>query len=188
MVSWVASSNGVGKKWRTKDEAHTPSGLPATAFAHSRCYLPSSFAQHFLPAPCAGLWRASYRSASCSRAIGRLKADRVVFRLRRLCHDQTSMTRQKKHQHSDDESSRLMPYPPPGAWSASKRPKENDWEIGIFGDLTDKQTELFQQLMEVPRNSHGTIFFDSGGGSIYCGLALATIIKLRGLRAIGVVA
>ena len=98
------------------------------------------------------------------------------------------MTRQKKHEHSHEESSRLMPYPLPGAWSASKRPKENDWEIGIFGDLTDKQNDLFQQLMEVPRNSRGTIFFDSGGGSIYCGLALASIIKLRGLRAIGVVA
>ncbi len=70
----------------------------------------------------------------------------------------------------------------------SKRPKETEWEIGIFGDLTDKQVELFQQLMEVPRNSRGTIFFDSGGGSIYCGLALASVIKLRGLRAVGVVA
>ncbi|HLQ45417.1 MAG TPA: ATP-dependent Clp protease proteolytic subunit [Planctomycetaceae bacterium] len=98
------------------------------------------------------------------------------------------MTRQKKQQHAADESLCGMPYPPPGAWSASKRPKQTDWEIGIFGDLTDKQTELFQQLMDVPRNSHGTIFFDSGGGSIYCGLALATVIKLRGLRAIGVVA
>ena len=69
-----------------------------------------------------------------------------------------------------------------------KPPKDGDWEIGIFGDLTDKQTDLCQQLLEVPRGSRGTIFFDSGGGSIYCGLALATVIKLRGLRAVGVVA
>lgn len=98
------------------------------------------------------------------------------------------MTRKRKSQTTDSEDSRLKPYPLPGAWSASKAPPESGWEIGIFGDLTDKQTELFQQLMEVPRNSRGTIFFDSAGGSIYCGLALATLIKLRGLRAIGVVA
>lgn len=81
-----------------------------------------------------------------------------------------------------------MPYPPPGAWKLSPHAQDSEWEIGIFGDLTDKQTELFQQLLEVPRGSHGTIFFDSGGGSIYCGLALASMIKLRGLRAVGVVA
>jgi ATP-dependent protease ClpP protease subunit len=95
----------------------------------------------------------------------------------------------KKSSDSGSETSRLRihPYPPPGGWPASAT-KDAPWEIGIFGDLTDKQSELFQQVLEVPPNSRGTIFFDSGGGSIYCGLALATLIKLRGLRAIGVVA
>jgi len=100
------------------------------------------------------------------------------------------MIRKKNRQSSqtaESEPSRLSPYPPPGAW-ASPSAKGPDWEVGIFGDLTDKQAELFQQLLEVPRNSRGTIYFDSGGGSIYCGLALATLIKLRGLRAVGVVA
>lgn len=101
------------------------------------------------------------------------------------------MIRKKNRQPShaaESEPSRLLPYPPPGAWALSSAAKESDWEIGIFGDLTDKQTELFERLLEVPRNSRGTIFFDSGGGSIYCGLALATVIKLRGLRTVGVVA
>ncbi|TXT17904.1 MAG: hypothetical protein FD138_4516 [Planctomycetota bacterium] len=98
------------------------------------------------------------------------------------------MTRKKLPQNPEREPSRLHPYPPPGAWKTKPGESDNDWEVGIFGDLTDKQTELFQQLLEVPRNSRGTIFFDSGGGSIYCGLALATLIKLRGLRAVGVVA
>ena len=98
------------------------------------------------------------------------------------------MTRKNSRKASEAEPSRLTPYPPPGAWSLSAAAKDSEWEVGIFGDLTDKQTELFQQLMDVPRNSRGTIFFDSGGGSIYCGLALATLIKLRGLRPIGVVA
>lgn len=98
------------------------------------------------------------------------------------------MTRKNSQKKSESEPSKLLPYPVPGTWPRSVSPKPSDWEVGIFGDLTDKQTELFQQLLEVPRNSRGTIFFDSGGGSIYCGLALATVIKLRGLRPIGVVA
>jgi len=63
-----------------------------------------------------------------------------------------------------------------------------DWEIAINGDLTDKQSELVTSLVEVPRRSRGTIWFDSGGGSIYVGLALCSIIRLRGLRVTGVVA
>ncbi len=98
------------------------------------------------------------------------------------------MIRKKPRDNPEHEPSRLHPYPPPGAWKSKPAESDNDWEAGIFGDLTDKQTELFQQLLEVPRNSRGTIFFDSGGGSIYSGLALATLIKLRGLRAVGVVA
>lgn len=98
------------------------------------------------------------------------------------------MTRKKKSPPPEPESSRFQPYPRPGAWSALKQPKEPAWEIGIFGDLTDKQTELFQAVLDAPRNSRGLIFFDSGGGSIYCGLALATLLKLRGLRAVGIVA
>jgi ATP-dependent Clp protease, protease subunit len=63
-----------------------------------------------------------------------------------------------------------------------------DWEIAINGDLTDKQSELVTSLVEMPRRSRGTIWFDSGGGSVYVGLALCSIIRLRGLRVTGVVA
>ena len=62
------------------------------------------------------------------------------------------------------------------------------WEMAIFGDLTDKQPELINRLVEVPPRSRGTIYFDSAGGSVYTGLALASIIRLRGLKADGVVA
>lgn len=64
----------------------------------------------------------------------------------------------------------------------------DDWEIAICGDLTDKQGDLIQALVSVPRSSRGTIFFDSCGGSAYVGLSLASLIRLRGLEAVGVVA
>ncbi|MBL6705255.1 MAG: ATP-dependent Clp protease proteolytic subunit [Planctomycetaceae bacterium] len=67
-------------------------------------------------------------------------------------------------------------------------PQGQDWEIAINGDLTDKQHELIAALVEVPRRSRGTVWFDSGGGSVYVGLALCSIIRLRGLRVTGVVA
>lgn len=64
----------------------------------------------------------------------------------------------------------------------------HDWELVINGDLTDKQHELISALVDVPRGSHGTLWFDSGGGSVYVGLALCSVIRLRGLRVTGVVA
>lgn len=63
-----------------------------------------------------------------------------------------------------------------------------DWELAINGDLTEKQHELISSLVDVPRRSRGTIWFDSGGGSVYVGLALCSIIRLRGLRVTGVIA
>lgn len=87
------------------------------------------------------------------------------------------------------EKRSIKSYPSPATTRPRCRPDSGgDWEIGIFGDITEKQAELFSQLLEVPRNSRGTIFFDSGGGSAYVGLALTSLIRLRGLDAIGVVA
>lgn len=82
---------------------------------------------------------------------------------------------------------RLMPAPSPLYVPPVGRP-ESLWEIPICGDLSDKQPEQIGRLVEVPRGSRGVIYFDSGGGSVYVGLSLATIIRLRGLNVIGVVA
>lgn len=77
---------------------------------------------------------------------------------------------------------------PPLPWGGAPLPPMDGWEIIISGELTDKQSELHQQLLELPRNSRGTIYFDSCGGSAFTGLSLATLIRLRGLKATGVVA
>jgi ATP-dependent Clp protease protease subunit len=84
------------------------------------------------------------------------------------------------------EQRRVRAYPPV-AFGA--RPfRDFRWELAIYGDLTEKQSELVGRLVEVPRKSHGTIFFDSSGGNVHTGLALASLIRLRGLRVDGVVA
>ena len=83
----------------------------------------------------------------------------------------------------------VKPYPPvPSPPRASAAQAGRDWELAIHGDLTDKQSDLVSRLLEVPRRSRGIIFFDSCGGSAYVGLALATLIRLRGLQADAVVA
>lgn len=85
----------------------------------------------------------------------------------------------------------IRPYPPV-ACAPESSARRNDhggpWEIAIYGDLSDKQQDLIGRLLELPRNSAGTIFFDSCGGSAYVGLALASLIRLRGLQATAVVA
>lgn len=81
----------------------------------------------------------------------------------------------------------LRAYPAP-AWAGSPFAGATDgWEMVIAGELADKPGDLHERLLEVPPNSHGTIFFDSCGGSAYIGLALASLIRLRGLRAVAVV-
>ena len=61
------------------------------------------------------------------------------------------------------------------------------WEISICGDLTERQADLLERLTDVPRGSKGVVYFDSCGGSVYTGLAIGTLIRLRGLRVTAVV-
>jgi ATP-dependent protease ClpP protease subunit len=60
-------------------------------------------------------------------------------------------------------------------------------EIALVGDLTDKEGELTDRLLDVPPGGECTLYFDSPGGSPYCAMSLMTLIRLRGLRATGVV-
>tara|TARA_R100001132_G_C3274907_1_gene97385 strand:- start:5241 stop:5750 length:510 start_codon:yes stop_codon:yes gene_type:complete len=56
----------------------------------------------------------------------------------------------------------------------------------LSGDLGDKETDLVSRIVELPRGSRGTIYFDSPGGSVYAGLTLASLIRLRKLNVAGV--
>lgn len=96
----------------------------------------------------------------------------------------------KKEHVAKPEPRPLRAYPAPGI---GRRPSDfdfdaRDWEIILSGELTDKEGDLHQKLLDLPRNSRGTIFFDSCGGSAFMGLALASLIRLRGLKATAVVA
>lgn len=82
----------------------------------------------------------------------------------------------------------LAPYPDPGHGMWKSGGSGGDWELILCGDLTDKQLDLEQQLIDVPRRSRGVVYFDSCGGGAYTGLALASLIRLRGLNATAVVA
>lgn len=81
----------------------------------------------------------------------------------------------------------MGPYPGPRKMGPPGESPPPIWEIFVGGDLTDNQKELSEQLVELPRESRGVIYFDSCGGSAYVGLCLATLIRLRGLKATAVV-
>ncbi|MEQ9407510.1 MAG: ATP-dependent Clp protease proteolytic subunit [Fuerstiella sp.] len=86
---------------------------------------------------------------------------------------------------SSDQSRKMGPYPslPPGGPKEDRHP----WEVALHGDLADRQSDLLTRLVDVPPRSRGVIYFDSGGGSVYAGLALATLIRTRELNATAVV-
>lgn len=86
------------------------------------------------------------------------------------------------------ESSPARLPPPRHIWYHSEsRSSRVPWEIPLCGDLTERQTDLLETLTEVPRGSRGLLYFDSCGGSVYTGLAIGSLIRLRGLRVTGVV-
>lgn len=66
---------------------------------------------------------------------------------------------------------------------------ENDGpaEIAIVGDLTDSEAELTDRLLGIEPGGECTIYFDSPGGSPYCAVSLMTLIKIRNLKATGIV-
>lgn len=86
------------------------------------------------------------------------------------------------------------PYRPLGLTPSTpnhrpERPNQprDGWELVLAGELEDQGGELHQKLADIARYSSGIIYFDSCGGNAYIGLALATMIRLRGIKATGVV-
>jgi ATP-dependent protease ClpP protease subunit len=69
----------------------------------------------------------------------------------------------------------------------SREDHEGPIEIALVGDLTDNEADLTDRLLSVPPNGECTLFIDSPGGSPYCAIALTSLIRLRGIRATGVV-
>ncbi len=60
-------------------------------------------------------------------------------------------------------------------------------EIAITGDLTEREAEITERLLEIEPGGQCTLYFDSPGGSPYCAMSLMTLIRLRGIRATGIV-
>jgi ATP-dependent protease ClpP protease subunit len=70
---------------------------------------------------------------------------------------------------------------------AREEQREGPVEIALTGELTEHQSDLCEKLLEVEPGGECVLYFDSGGGSAYSGIALTSLILLRSLRATGVV-
>src|SRR3954453_18531307 len=70
---------------------------------------------------------------------------------------------------------------------SDRQDQEGPVEIAIVGDLTDSEAELTDRLLGVEQGGECTIYFDSPGGSPYCAVSLMTLIKMRNLKATGIV-
>ena len=75
-----------------------------------------------------------------------------------------------------------------GKTSENESEREGPLEIALAGDLTDNQSDLCDKLLTVEPGGECILYFDSLGGSPYCGIALTSLILLRGLKATGIVA
>ncbi len=86
-----------------------------------------------------------------------------------------------------NKARRITAAPSVGGQLRDRRDERAPWQLALCGDLTDRQADLIGQLTEVAPHSRGILYFDSCGGSVYTGLALATLIRTRGLKTTGVV-
>jgi ATP-dependent Clp protease, protease subunit len=68
------------------------------------------------------------------------------------------------------------------------RADEGPLEIALVGDLAENEADICDKLLSVEPGGECTLYFDSLGGSPYAGIALTSLILLRGIRATGVVA
>jgi ATP-dependent Clp protease protease subunit len=69
----------------------------------------------------------------------------------------------------------------------NREPEDRRPEIALVGDLTEHESDLTERLLDVEPGGECLIYFDSPGGSPYCAMSLMTLIRLRGLRATGIV-
>lgn len=60
-------------------------------------------------------------------------------------------------------------------------------EIAFTGDLTERETDLTDQLLDVPPGGECVMYFDSPGGNPYVGLSLMSLMMLRGMKSTGIV-
>lgn len=86
-----------------------------------------------------------------------------------------------------EKSRKIRSAPTVSGGLGDRREDRVPWEMAVCGDLSDRQADLLEQLTDYPPGSRGVLYFDSSGGSVYTGLALATLLRIRGLRAVGVV-
>ncbi len=60
-------------------------------------------------------------------------------------------------------------------------------ELALVGDLTESEADLFEKILSVPPGSECNLYFNSPGGSAYSAISLMNLIRLRRLKATGVV-
>lgn len=89
--------------------------------------------------------------------------------------------------HSSEDSQRPLEMSPNRGPQDQGNEDEGPIEIAMVGDLTDSESELTDRLLGVPAGEECTIYFDSPGGSPYCAMSLMSLIKLRRIKATGIV-
>ena len=69
----------------------------------------------------------------------------------------------------------------------SDKERERPLEIVLVGELSEGESAVSDKLLEVPPGGECILYIDCPGGSPYSGMALMSLILLRGMRATGVI-
>lgn len=70
---------------------------------------------------------------------------------------------------------------------AKNRSRKNVPELALIGDVDDWESDTIKSLLELPDGSDCILYFDSAGGNPYGALAIVMLMRLRRIRATGIV-
>jgi ATP-dependent Clp protease protease subunit len=60
-------------------------------------------------------------------------------------------------------------------------------EIAICGDLTEREADITEKILDAPPGSECVLYFNSPGGAAYTAYSLASLLILRNMNATGIV-
>ena len=70
----------------------------------------------------------------------------------------------------------------------SNRQRRQTSEVPIIGELFEEQeTDIIKSLLEIPIGEEVTFYIDSGGGSVYSAISIASLMRYREIKGTAVV-
>jgi ATP-dependent protease ClpP protease subunit len=70
---------------------------------------------------------------------------------------------------------------------AKAKSRKHATELALIGDVDEWEADTIKSLLELPDQAECVLYFDSAGGNPYSALAVVTLMRIKHIRATGIV-